>query len=238
TVTTARARIPSASASATRAFSVQAAVRRPTHGAGTRRRSMKAASLASVSSRRRLFGTCRFTTARAEVRPPPTTADERTASGSAVTTTASRSTVTSMPSIIAPRRLGSVPRLQPGQHVDAEAAEAENLHVSLVGGIVEPHREVESGKGAVFSRDVVSAAEVDAMVARVSDWHSGERCRIGRLIELARYHVCLHEQAERAERIPGEAEIVVVVGHPTQLPLGDEVLGVHVRVVGGEEKRF
>src|SRR5207249_4008710 len=102
TVTTARARIPSAAASANRAFSVHAEVRRPTHGAGTRRRSAKAASLASVSSRRRLFGTCRFTTARAEVRPPPTTAEETTASGSAaVTTTASRSTVTSTPSIIA-----------------------------------------------------------------------------------------------------------------------------------------
>ena len=94
--------MPWASAWATHAFSVHAEVRRPTQGAGTRRRSANAASLASVSSRRRLFGTCRFTTARAEVKPPPTTAEETTASGSAaVTTTASWSTVTSTPSIIA-----------------------------------------------------------------------------------------------------------------------------------------
>src|SRR3989442_2004684 len=42
-------------------FRSHAEVRRPTQGTGTRRRSANAASCVSVSSRRRLFGTCTFT---------------------------------------------------------------------------------------------------------------------------------------------------------------------------------
>src|SRR3989442_3529187 len=153
--------------------------------------------------------------ARASPTPPPSGAEATTWSGRrACTTTASRSISSSTPSIIVPARR-SIPRLQSDQHVDAEVPEAEDLHVTLVRGVVEPHREVERGIGTALFHNVVRGAEVDAMIAGVSDGHCAKRSRVEHLIELPRHHVGLHEEAQGAHRPPGEAEVVSMMGDPT-----------------------
>jgi len=69
-------------------------------GPRRRRRCVKRDSRPSICSSWRSLGTWRFTSVRAMANPPITNAEERTDSGSlAVTTTASRSTETSIPSI-------------------------------------------------------------------------------------------------------------------------------------------
>jgi hypothetical protein len=71
---------------ASSAFSVQAAVNRPTHGGASPRLRANSASTISESAQRNDRGTCRFMMTRNLPKPPPTTADERTVNGSSART--------------------------------------------------------------------------------------------------------------------------------------------------------
>src|SRR5262249_55266023 len=100
TVTTAMAITPAIDAVTTSAFCVRAAVMRPTHGAGSDRALANDEISLSRSCHAKSFVTCRFTSVLAVTKPPPTAAVDTTGSGEAdVSTTASASMSTVIPSM-------------------------------------------------------------------------------------------------------------------------------------------
>jgi len=91
---------------------------------------------------------------------------------------------------------------------DAEGAESKDLHIALVGHVIDSSQKVERRPGAVFGDDVINPADIDVVVRAVP----GKADRF----ELARDHVGLGEQARGADGVPRQPEIEPVRGHPSQ----------------------
>src|SRR5207249_7062728 len=124
------------------------------------------------------------------------------------TTTASRSMWTSTPAIVISPP--SVPRLNTDERVDAEIREAEDFRVALVGHVVDAGRDIERRDIPPLGEDVIGRAEVDPVVAGVSNPGRVERHRIERLIELARHDVDLREEVEGGDGLPGDSNVADV----------------------------